>query len=226
MIAELVPSGVLVVEADEAAWRAEPMPEEAPQVARAVEKRRREFAAGRSCARRALARMGFPGFAVLTGPNREPLWPPGVVGSITHCAGYCAAAVARGDEVHGIGIDAEVNAALSPDVARMICTQAEREAAARRPGINWPVLVFSAKESIYKAWYPRTLRWLGYHDAELTFDLDRHRFQARLQPPSPAPDDPPGEAFEGRFAITDGHVFTTVVLRDASDVRTTGSGVR
>lgn len=213
MIARLLPPGVVVVEAEEPDWASEPLPEEAPQVARAVEKRRREFAAGRSCARRALARIGFPDFAVLTGPNREPIWPAGVVGAITHCAGYCAAAVARAADLPAVGIDAEVNAVLTPDVSRLICTEAERAAGARLSGVNWPVLLFSAKESIYKAWYPITGRWLGYHDAELTLDFDRCRFSVRLRPPSPEPGDPTGEDMEGRFAITDGHVFTTVTVR-------------
>ena len=82
-------------------------PEEAAAVQHAVEKRRREFAVGRMLARAALAAIGDPPSAIPTGNHREPVWPAGIVGSITHCAGYCAAAVARDAMVVALGIDAE-----------------------------------------------------------------------------------------------------------------------
>ncbi len=83
-----------------------PLGAEAELVARAVEKRRREFAGGRDCARRALAALGIAPLAILSGERGEPLWPEGVVGAITHCAGYRGSAVARAGEVAALGIDA------------------------------------------------------------------------------------------------------------------------
>src|SRR5713226_6813352 len=93
---------------------------------RAIEKRRREFATGRCLARRALEYLGFPPLPILPGPHREPRWPEGVVGSITHCLGYCAAVVAPAHMVAAIGIDAEVHAALPDGVLRMVTREEER----------------------------------------------------------------------------------------------------
>jgi 4'-phosphopantetheinyl transferase EntD len=211
VIGTLLPAQVVTVEAAEEDWTAALLPEEEPLVARAVEKRRREFTAGRTCARRALERFGSAGFPIVTGSRREPLWPPGLVGSITHCLGYCAAAVALASEVRSVGIDAELRAPLSDGVVAMICTDSERRLAESLPGDHWPALLFSAKEAIYKAWFPLTGRWLDYRDAELTLDLVRGTFSARILPPL-EPGVFPWTPLEGRFAVSDERVFTAVVI--------------
>src|SRR4029077_12401529 len=130
-------------------------PEEAALVQSAVRKRRCEFAAGRYLARRALRGLGVPPRPILRGPNREPTWPDGVVGSITHCSGYCAATVASADVIEAIGIDAEVNDALPDDVLRIVMRNSERNwTGSRTDAIHWDRIVFSAKESVFKAWFP------------------------------------------------------------------------
>ena len=103
---------------------------------------------------------------VLARPRGAPEWPPGVVGSITHCAGWTGAVVARsrgsrlGRGVRALGLDAEPIAALPAGVIDVVASQDEREALARlgaeHPGIPWDTLLFSAKEATYKAWYPLT----------------------------------------------------------------------
>ncbi|MBO0877952.1 MAG: 4'-phosphopantetheinyl transferase, partial [Pseudonocardia sp.] len=82
-------------------------PEEAAHIGHAVPRRRDEYACVRHCARQGLAALGIAPAAILSGSRREPLWPPGAVGSMTHCAGYRAAAVARASDVAAVGIDAE-----------------------------------------------------------------------------------------------------------------------
>lgn len=211
MIGTLLPAAVVTVEAGDADWTAPLPPEEEALVARAIEKRRREFTAGRTCARRALERLGYEAVPVLAGPRREPLWPPGVVGAITHCRGYCAAAVARREDVRCLGIDAEVRGPLPAGVAELVCTERERGWAAAQPDDHWGTLVFSAKESVYKAWYPVTERWLGYLDADLTFDPERACFDARVLPQEAA-DAFPWNPLRGRFAVGPGHVFTAVAV--------------
>ena len=140
-------------------------------VAGAVQRRVAEFATARRCARDALTAFGER-VPILAGPDREPLWPAGVVGSITHCAGYRAAAVAPVSAGLALGIDAEPNLPLPDGVLAVVTRPAERQAVAARqaamPSIAWDRLVFSAKESVYKAWFPLTGTWLGFEDAELT----------------------------------------------------------
>src|SRR5262245_6997786 len=97
-------------------------------------RRRAEFAAGRWCAREALARLGVPAAPILPGPAGEPRWPEGVTGSITHCAGYRACAVARTTDVAAIGIDAEPDAALPAGLIEKVATGPERAWIRRHAG--------------------------------------------------------------------------------------------
>ncbi|MDK1493915.1 hypothetical protein QN219_28415 [Sinorhizobium sp. 7-81] len=103
------------------------MVEEESAVVSAVESRRREFAIGRTCARSALSKLGFPPCAIPGGPHRAPLWPSGIVGSITHCAGFCAAAVALQEDYVALGIDAEVDEELPSGVLAIISVDEERQ---------------------------------------------------------------------------------------------------
>src|SRR5690242_5958922 len=94
--------------------------EEAAAVAGAVAARRAEFAAGRSAARRALAELGIGPVALPVGERRMPVWPTGIVGSITHCVGLAAAAVAWADDLAALGIDVEPAIALDADVLEVV----------------------------------------------------------------------------------------------------------
>ena len=106
-----------------------------------------------------------------------------MVGSITHTTSFRAAAVAPRSLVASIGIDAEPNEPLPDGVEDVVTVPGEPEmlaALARAfPATHWGRVLFSAKESIYKAWYPLTGRWLGFEDARLTID-PAGMFAARL----------------------------------------------
>jgi 4'-phosphopantetheinyl transferase EntD len=138
-------------------------------VERAVTKRVREFAWGRGCARAALERLGEGKPGVPQGKNREPLWPRGVAGSITHCDGLCAAAVARRTTVHSIGLDAEPHRLLPERVLHYITSADERAALAQLPQAfrYWPIVLFSAKESVFKCWFPITGKPLRFDDVRI-----------------------------------------------------------
>ena len=151
-------------------------PAEAAAVANAVASRRREFATARCCARRALARIGMPPIPIVPDPDGAPRWPTGVVGSITHCAGYRAAAVARSSDLLGLGIDAEPHAAVPAEALDLIARDEERERllalADERPNLHWDRILFSAKEAVFKAWFPLTGSWLDFEDVSITLRLD------------------------------------------------------
>jgi 4'-phosphopantetheinyl transferase EntD len=173
-------------------------PEEADYIAAAVPRRRAEFATVRRLARRGMRELGLHGEAtILPGPSRAPLWPHGIVGSLTHCAGFAGAAVARSSRIVGIGIDAEPAVPLPPDAADIVLRREEREWLAEREP-NWSAAVFSAKESVYKTWHPSTGRWLDFHDAVIR-PIDGG-FEAALSSP------PPGfpATLRGRWALRHG----------------------
>ncbi len=215
MIERLLPAGVVSVEAREDR-RAELFAEEEAVVRRAVPKRRSEFATARGCARNALAELGFPATAIRSGERGEPLWPAGVVGSITHCDGYRGCAVARADELLALGIDAEPNAALPPgllaDIARPEELPALRGLQARRPEIQWPRLLFSAKESVYKCWYPLARRWLGFEDAILAIDERERVFTVRLLVQPPPSVRGSLTRLTGRWLVADGLILTAIAV--------------
>ena len=202
------------------ASEAELLPEELAHVRRAVPKRVQEFAAGRICARRAMAKLGLPPAAIPAGADRAPVWPDGVLGSITHADGHCAAAVARsGHGIAAIGLDLEEAALLPEGVLEIVCSaeehawldahsSAEREILARA--------IFSAKECAYKAQYVLSRRMLEFHDLHLDLDLPQGRFAAiflRDVPPFAR-----GQTMTGRLRIATGRIACALALRAGSHV--------
>ena len=210
MIERILPGGVVTATAYGDPAEAALLPEEEPAVARAVDKRRREFTTVRWCARRALAGLGLPPVPIPRGDKGAPRWPDGVVGSMTHCDGYRAAAVARAADLTALGIDAEPHGPLPDGVLEAVAREEElaRLDGLRRasPGVHWDRLLFSAKESVYKAWFPVTGRWLGFEDASLAFDPGG-TFRAEI-----LADDAPFPAFEGRWAADDGLAVTAIAV--------------
>lgn len=218
MLSTLLPAGVVTEEITGEDPTAFLLPEEQALLGRSVESRRREVTNARTCARRALRTLGLPDAPILRGAKGQPLWPAGVVGSITHTKGYYAAAVARAGVVRSIGIDAEPHDRLPDGVLGHIAFGAEldRLAALAGDGVWWERLLFSAKESVYKAWFPLTGRWLGFEDAELTIDPAAGTFGARiLIDPTAADGGPPLASMTGRFVVADGLVRTAVSLPTA-----------
>lgn len=216
ILAPLLPTGATVV--DTFHDRAELLlfPEEEALLANAVPKRRQEFATARLCARAALAGHGFPPAPILPGPRGAPIWPVGMVGSITHCTGYRAAAVARNTDVVALGIDAEPAEPLrDPGVLNLIANAEERAALGelklRQPAIPWERLLFSAKESVYKAWFPLTGKWLDFLDAHVSLAPDG-TFTASLFTPGPWVAGAPLTGFDGRWLVGSGFAVTSVAL--------------
>jgi enterobactin synthetase component D / holo-[acyl-carrier protein] synthase len=216
VIEKILPSAVACAEAFDDPTDAVLYPQEEAVISRAVEKRRREFRTVRHCARLALRDLGLPPAAVLTGEHREPLWPPGVVGSMTHCSGYRAAAVARGRDLLTVGIDAEPHQPLPPDVLTAIALADEQvqitELTAAHSASYWDRILFCAKETVYKAWFPLTRRWLGFHDAAVTIDPVDGSFSARLLVPGPRISGQALTEFEGRWLISDSLVVTAIAI--------------
>lgn len=216
MIEAILPAAAAVAEArdDEAAIKL--FPEEEAIVARAVEKRRREFASGRGCAHRALDSLGVEAGPIGAGERGEPLWPGGVVGTIAHCRGYRGCAVARAADLVTIGIDAEPHEALPAGLIADLARPEERrrlaELTASEPAVHWDRLLFSAKEAVYKAWYPLARRWLGFEDAMLTIDPERRCFSARLLIPGPTVAGEELTEFDGRWLVEDGLLLTAIAL--------------
>ncbi|GHD97000.1 4'-phosphopantetheinyl transferase family protein [Streptomyces naganishii] len=231
MIEELVPRAVVCAEAyeDAAEHCGEDggedglFPGEREVLGDAVERRRREFTTVRACARKAMAGLGVPPAPVLPGVRNVPLWPAGVVGSMTHCDGYRAAALARASDAATVGIDAEPDGPLPQGVLESIALP--RELAWARAGSGGGVhrdrLLFSAKECVYKAWFPMMRTELDFEDADITFapapangrkEGSGGAFHARILRPARNALGQHVGAFEGRWAAARGLLVTAIVL--------------
>ncbi|SCG75796.1 4'-phosphopantetheinyl transferase family protein [Micromonospora coxensis] len=215
MIERILPPAVAVVESFTDPVGLPLFPEEETVVANSVPKRRREFTTVRDCARRALGQLGIAPAPILPGVRGAPGWPAGVVGSMTHCDGYRGAVVARATAVATVGVDAEPHAPLPDGVLDAIARPAERARtaalAAARPGLCWDRLLFSAKESVYKAWFPLTGRWLDFAEADIVVD-PAGTFAARLLVPGPVLDGVPVTTFRGRFLVDRDLVLTAIAV--------------
>lgn len=131
-----------------------------------------EYRLGRRAAHLALQAIGHEPQPILRGTRREPLWPAGVTGSITHSGEHALAAVANLSDVGGIGIDLESRDRFFPELGTEIAVAAELAALGRMEGRareDATIELFSAKESIYKAHYPRIGRYFGFEAARIEF---------------------------------------------------------
>jgi 4'-phosphopantetheinyl transferase EntD len=210
LLGQLLPPGAVAAEAYTDIPGTELFPAELAAIARAGEKRRQEFATVRHCARRALGGLGLPAVALLPGRRGEPGWPPGVVGSMTHCDGYRGAAVAVTGMLRSLGIDAEPHGPLPDGVLAAIAVAEERRQlsvlAAADGSVHWDRLLFSAKEAVYKAWYPLTHRPLGFRQATVSIDRAGTAFRARIV-------DARGvNVVDGRWLVDHGLVLTAVAV--------------
>jgi 4'-phosphopantetheinyl transferase EntD len=205
VIADLLPPVVAAVESigGEPATGPGLLPAEEALVRTAGPRRRAEFAAGRACARAALAALGLPAEPVMAGRAGEPRWPAGVTGSITHCAGYRACAAARTADVAAVGIDAEPDAGLPAGLVESVADRAERAwiagQAAAGSVVCWDRLLFSAKEAVGKLWYPLTGQWPGL-DQLAVFPDPAGAFEAHVA----------GSRLTGRWLARGGLIVTAV----------------
>ncbi|MFJ9453980.1 4'-phosphopantetheinyl transferase [Kitasatospora sp. NPDC101447] len=218
MIGDLLPDVVVTEVAYDDPPEARLEPEEAAAVANAVDKRRREFTTVRHCARTALARLGVPYRPLVPGLRGAPSWPDGVIGSLTHCDGFRAAAVARAGALASVGIDAEPALPLPEGVLDVVALPVEQkrlaDLAATDPGTPWERLLFSAKESVYKAWFPLTGLFLEFSEAELDLSPDG-TFTARLLVPGPVVGGRRLPGFDGRWTVRDGLLATAIAVDPA-----------
>jgi 4'-phosphopantetheinyl transferase EntD len=186
------------------------LPEERSLVAKAVESRQREFSTGRILARRLLAEHGVHDFALLRDSDRVPSWPDGVTGSISHTHDLAVVALASSAEFEGVGLDVEPDEPVERGIERIVCRDAERAWLEAGPGGERGArckIVFSTKEAVYKAFFPRTRVFWSFQDVEVEIDLTGERFEARLPESAGRP------RIEGRIFRRQGWILSSVEVR-------------
>ena len=137
--------------------------------------RKEHYRSGRICAGEVLSKLGTLGQPVLRDPQtREPLWPEGISGAITHSGNWAAAAAGKTSDVSGIGIDLEdLERQVDSRISRHVCIPEEQKWL-QECGEDFLEqnlkIIFSAKESIFKAFFPYTRTYLHFHDARILME--------------------------------------------------------
>jgi 4'-phosphopantetheinyl transferase EntD len=186
------------------------LPGEAAQISRAALTRRRDYTAGRTAARLAMAELGWPAVPLLRGPGGAVIWPDRLTGSLSHCEDLCVAAVAQTHDVIAVGIDLERIQDLDPGMIETVCTPDEIAQAATRqdPGL-WPLMIFNAKEAVFKAQYPLTRQMIDFQ--RVTVDLVKDGFTATFKDQTGP--FAKGHVLSGRQTTVQGFVLASVMIR-------------
>jgi 4'-phosphopantetheinyl transferase EntD len=181
-------------------------------IANAGRKRRDEFLAGRACAHACLEALGVDKQPIVAGEIGMPVWPEGILGSISHSEAYCAAVALRTGSARGIGLDIERDRAVTQTMEPVIfgdteTAQLSRLAPDERRRIA--TIAFSAKEAFYKAQFPRSRAFLEYRDARVEvgegrFDIFLLRDIDRIGSC--------GDRLHGRYALADGYVLAGTII--------------
>ena len=211
LLASLFDAGVIAREHEGVPLMGSLHPEEARLVSSAVAVRQAHFTAGRLSARAALNALGTQNGPLLADAARAPLWPEGVVGSITHTDGFCGAVVAPRTRYSGIGIDAEVHGRVTEELWGEIFTNAELHrlcAFSTLRRAEMATILFCAKEAFYKCQYQRTEAWLGFEGAEVV--VKDRKFTLRLL--HNVGDLVGGQEFVGRFEVLSSIVVTGIAI--------------
>lgn len=203
-----LPTNILLLAAPVNNWMPDIDPVEQEIVQHAVLSRQAEYSTGRMLAARALMEMSTPVSAILRGPMNEPIWPVGIVGSITHTNDICLVAVATTKHMVGVGIDIEANRPEFDNLAHLILRPDERQATGIKflPKKDVVRLIFGAKEALYKAIYGRANRFVDFQEVRIEFGPEAGRFTAN------APNDQDLNALirdgTGRYLFAENILFT------------------
>lgn len=224
-LTELVlPKGLAIAARDPRGIPVAMDPDEGIAVKDAVPRRVAEFHAGRAAARAAMVALGLPPRPIPMGPDRAPIWPDGLAGSISHSADACVAAVGLRRDWAGVGVDLEEATALDPLLVAEICTKREQQWLGQQPPADRGLmakLIFSAKEAAYKAQYPISGAIFGFDVLEIVIDRDETRFKAIFQ--SPQGVIPPQAVLAGSYAHAAGLLVTGVTVRQSDLERLTNT---
>lgn len=212
-IRELFPDTVATAVTDPATPSEDLLPDETAAIANAVEKRRREFAAGRRAARLAMSTLGMPQQPVLSGPDRAPIWPFGMTGSISHTSSHCVACVTSVEKYHSLGVDIEDREPLEASLLDIVCVPEEQDWLKQQPLSErgrLAKLLYSVKESAYKCQYPLTGQILDFAAFSVSLDAASNSFAAIFT--ETVGSFHKGHRLNGKFANSEGLVLTGVTI--------------
>lgn len=186
-------------------------------VEESVDRRRSEFRAGRTCARRALGLLAGKNRPILPDADGCPVWPDGWIGSISHTSDFCAAVVARRERYLGVGLDIEAAGPLSETTREWVCRPEEMRRAPAAdphlpPSLSYDKLLFVIKEAAYKAMFSCLRRSVHFLDFDVSLEPETTQFDIRITDAGGAEPVEPC-AIRGDWAYTVGHCLAFAAIR-------------
>ncbi len=213
MARKILPATVSVATGDPRMAGGELHPLEQGYAVKMSRKRRVEFMVGRGVARRAMAPFGYATAPILVAPDRAPVWPENVVGSLSHSTTACIALVASARNFVSLGVDLEEDLPLDAELIPEVCQDVEIRWLSDHPPVRrvrLARLVFSAKETAYKAQYPLTGELFGFDRFSVSFDFAKGLFAARFNGAMRGFTD--NQCLNGCFQIGNGLILTAMTL--------------
>lgn len=152
------------------------------------QKRLADFSTGRYCAIKALEQLGIQDAIIPIGEDRAPIWPEGIVGSISHCDSLAGAIVAKSSDHSSLGLDIEEIGRVTPDLWDFVFTQNEKNyltGLSNEDILIQSTAIFSIKEAFYKFQHPQTKTFLDFLDVEVALpDLNQVKVLVETIEPS------------------------------------------
>lgn len=187
---------------------------------RAVKKRRAEYLASRYCLQQALASWGITDFVLSNGPDRAPLWPEGINGSLSHThQQICALLTQRQDVIPGVDCETIMSEEMASETWKMLIGVGEKQRLAQSevPFATALTVAFSVKESLYKALYPQIKQFMDFSAAEIVAcSADLQSLRLRLTQTF-SPIMTVGRIFEGRALLHADRVMTWVTASSSTE---------
>lgn len=184
--------------------------EELDLIQSASEKRMLEFSTGRYCAKTLLATFGIENYSILSGDNREPIWPDQVIGSISHSNDLCGAVATSSTSLKSVGLDIERIKPLKKDIGRIVCTENEKKWIAAQKQSSYDLLVliiFSLKEALYKCVFQRDKIKIGFSECEILPNTSNNIALSTIKRKDLS------ITIEMRFLIQDQYIFSSAFCR-------------
>ncbi len=181
----------------------------------ASNKRKSEFLAGRFCASTAIKHLLGIHCSVGIGENRQPIFPDGIIGTISHTDEVAMCAVASSNIYSNLGIDIEhwFTHKVANDVKSIVVNREEQSLLLDTDYdfLKLITIAFSVKESLFKAIYKEVGRYFGFEAARIV-DIDPKRQKVVLMlTETLSPTMTAERYFECCFRTSEQHVFTMVI---------------
>jgi 4'-phosphopantetheinyl transferase EntD len=187
-------------------------PDERALTGKMAAKRLADFRASRYVASNALSQLGHSDFAILINQQRGPIWPPGIIGSLSHCSEIAVAVAIDDRSIASIGIDVEAYYEMEENLRKLICSEQEMK---HLRSIGQPELmskiVFSIKEAIYKCLNPLIQQWIDFKDVSIVLDKNKQTYVANLNSELTARLG--CSTISGRWLINEQHVYSSCWIK-------------